>query len=260
MNTTLKSKRTYSFFENIFARFWAAWGLVWFIVTFLIIFLPSMLSYAFKDERKGQDYFIFVSRIWMRLWLTLIACPAKILGRNNFAKDKTYIVVFNHNALLDPPLSAPFIPAGNKTIAKSSLAKVPIFGLFYKRGAVLVDRSDDKSRFKSYDQMRATLRKHIHMCIYPEGTRNRTEAPLKNFYDGAFKLAVDSGNEIMPCIISGTTTAMPIHKKFFLLPAKLKMEFMEPVSPAGLDVQQLKQKVYDLMLQKFLESSTKKIN
>ncbi|HRG44473.1 MAG TPA: 1-acyl-sn-glycerol-3-phosphate acyltransferase, partial [Saprospiraceae bacterium] len=56
----------------------------------------------------------------------------KIKGRENFAEGENYVVVFNHNALLDAPLSAPFIPGANKTIAKSSFAKVPIFGLFYK--------------------------------------------------------------------------------------------------------------------------------
>ena len=74
------------------------------------------------NETKGQKYFIAVSRIWMNVWLFLIGCPVKVSGKENFKPGIAYIVVFNHNALLDVPLSAPFVPGGNKTIAKASFA------------------------------------------------------------------------------------------------------------------------------------------
>jgi 1-acyl-sn-glycerol-3-phosphate acyltransferase len=203
-STSLNKKNSITHFGlEVFARIWALWGLISFVVTFLIIFIPSMLSYLFP-EKKGQDYFIAVSRYWMKVWLILIGCPVKVTGRELFKKGVTYIVVYNHNAFLDVPLSAPFIPAGNKTIAKASFAKVPIFGLFYKRGSVLVDRDSEVSRRQSYDGMMNALAKGMHMCLYPEGTRNRTKALLKSFHGGAFKLAVDTKKEIMPCIIYGT--------------------------------------------------------
>ena len=234
--------------KNIFARIWAVWGIISFVITFLIIFIPSMLSYFFKDKKKGQLFFIAVSRVWMNVWLTLIGCPVKITGRNFFEKGKTYIVVFNHNALLDVPLSAPYVPGANKTIAKASFAKVPLFGLFYKKGAVLVNRGKEESRIKSYEAMKQVLRSGMHMCIYPEGTRNRSSKPLKEFYDGAFKLAVDSKKDIIPCIIRGTNVAMPIQKTFYLLPHRLGMKFLSPVSSAGIDSKSLKNKVYEMML------------
>jgi 1-acyl-sn-glycerol-3-phosphate acyltransferase len=235
-------------FKNVFGRFWAFWGLLSFMVTFIIIFLPSMASHLFRDEKKGQAYFIKVSKSWMQVWLLLIGCPLKIRGKEHFKSGSNYIVVFNHNALLDVPLSAPFVPGANKTIAKSSFAKFPLFGLFYKRGAVLVNRKDEKSRVKSFEEMKEVLRLGLHMCIYPEGTRNRSKEPLKPFYDGAFKLAVESGKEIIPCIITGTRKAMPIHKPFYLWPTRLGMDFLEPVSPNGKTSKQINQEVFELML------------
>lgn len=231
---------------NILGRLWATWGLFSFIVTFLIIFLPSMISYLIRGP-KGQDYFIAVSRIWMWTWLRLVGCPATIKGKENFKKGHTYVVVYNHNALIDVPLSAPFIPGGNKTIAKASFAKVPIFGWFYKRGSVLVDRSDNKSRLKSFEDMREVLRNNMHMCIYPEGTRNRTTEPLKPFYDGAFKLAIDTKKEVIPCIIFGTKKAMPVHKPFYLRPTKLQMHFLPAVASEGLKAPALKEKIFSIM-------------
>lgn len=245
---------TSSFFTEIFGRIWALWGLMSFAGTFLIIFIPSMLSYLFP-EKRGQDYFITVSRWWMQVWLWLVGCPVKVYGRDNFKPGQNYVVVFNHNALLDVPLSAPFIPGGNKTIAKASFAKVPVFGLFYKRGAVLVNRDNDKSRQQSFFDMKAVLQKGMHMCLYPEGTRNRTAQPLKPFYDGAFKLAVESGKDIIPCIITGTNRAMPIHKTFYLFPTRLKMFFLPAVPVAGSDAKQLKEKVFLIMKETFIAES-----
>ena len=247
-----KARTADNLFVHIFGRLWSLWGLISFALTFLLIFLPSMGAYLFKDYKKGQDYFITISRVWMWTWLRLIGCPVKVTGREFFKPGETYVIVYNHNALLDVPLSAPFVPGGNKTIAKASFAKVPIFGWFYKRGSILVDRNDDKSRVKSFEEMKRSLRAGMHMCIYPEGTRNRTGQPLKKFYDGAFKLSVDTQNEMIPCVISGTGKAMPIHRKFFLWPTPLKMDFLPPISPVGVDAKDLKGKVFQVMTAHYL--------
>ena len=242
------------FLFNLFGRFWAIWGLLSFVISFLIIFLPSMLSYLIPGK-KGQDYFIWVSRCWMRSWLYLVGCPVTVAGKANFKQGHTYVIVYNHNALIDVPLSAPFVPGGNKTIAKSSFAKVPIFGWFYKRGSVLVDRNNDQSRRKSFEAMRNVLQNNIHMCIYPEGTRNRTGQPLKPFYDGAFKLAVDAKKDVIPCVIFGTREAMPIDKGFFLVPKRLKMHFLPPVSSAESKPTELKDKVFAIMRDYYVNGS-----
>lgn len=239
---------------DIFARIWALWGLISFIATFLLIFIPAMVAYLLPDP-GGQRYFIIVSRIWMRIWLPLVGCPVTIRGRENFAKGSQYIVLFNHNAFLDVPLSAPFIPGANKTIAKSSFAKVPLFGWFYSKGSILVNRKDEKSRSKSFDAMKKVLNNGMHMCIYPEGTRNRTDQPLKEFYDGAFKLAVATKKEIIPCVITGTRKAMPINRSFYLLPVRLKMYFLEPISSVNISVEELKKKTFEVMRDCYVDKS-----
>jgi 1-acyl-sn-glycerol-3-phosphate acyltransferase len=95
------------------------------------------------------------------------------------------------------------------------------------------------------------------MCLYPEGTRNRTGEPLKAFYDGAFKLAIVSKKDIMPVVIIGTNRAMPINKSFFLLPTKLEMHFLPVVSSDGFKTKELKEKVFAIMEEKFIQFSSK---
>ena len=246
LNDRKQKRSNPGFWVNVFGRIWAVWALLLFIISFLIIFIPSMVSYLIPGK-KGQDYFIWVSRCWMRIWLYMIGCPLTVKGKENFKKGQAYVIVYNHNALLDVPLSAPFVPGGNKTIAKASFAKVPIFGWFYKRGSVLVDRNDTQSRRKSYEAMRKVLRENLHICIYPEGTRNRTQQPLKPFYDGAFKLAVDAKKDVIPCVIFGTREAIPIDKGVYLIPTRLRMHFLPPVSSADIQSSDLKDKVFEIM-------------
>lgn len=232
--------------KEILARFWALWGMISFIITFLIFYIPSILCWLIP-EPKGQHIFIGIARLWMNIWLRLVGCPVKIKGKENFAAGKSYIVTCNHNSLMDVPLSSPFIPSGNKTIAKTSFAKIPLFGFYYMKGAVLVDRKSDKSRKESFEKMKTVLQKGMHMCIYPEGTRNRTTDPLKKFYDGAFKLAVATNTAVIPAIILNTKKALPPNKTFYLLPQQLEMHFLEPVAVNNQTADQLKDIVFNLM-------------
>ena len=85
------------------------------------------------------------------------------------------------------------------------------------------------------------------MVIYPEGTRNRTDDPLKSFYDGAFKLAVDTHKPIMPAILFNTKKVVPANKFFYLYPQKLEMHFLPPVDSNDIYAKDLKAKVFRMM-------------
>src|SRR5664279_2962085 len=234
--------------KNIFGRIWAAWGALVFILTMLIFLIPFFLFIYFQKEPKKTNRFILYSRTWMDIFLSLIGCPLKISGRKYFQKGKTYIVVSNHNALIDVPVSSPGIPGGNKTIAKAEMAKIPVFGLIYKTGSILVDRKNEKSRRESFAKMREVLEMGLHMCIYPEGTRNTSPEPIKPFHDGAFRLAVSTGNSIIPMVIFNSRKANPPDKGFFLLPVKLYMHFLPEVElKPDESVEQLKSRVFELM-------------
>ena len=150
---------------------------------------------------------------------------------------------------MDIPITTPQIPGPNKTIAKAELAKIPLFGLIYSRGSVLVDRKSDRSRKESYSKMKAVLEQGLHMCIYPEGTRNKTNDPLKSFHDGAFKLAADTGKSIIPALLFNTGKVMPgSSKPFYLWPATIRMDFLEPVAVnPGDTAADLKEKVFKIM-------------
>jgi 1-acyl-sn-glycerol-3-phosphate acyltransferase len=154
-----------------------------------------------KGEARRTKIFLDVVRVWMKIFLPLVFIRFTTKGKENFKKGENYVVVCNHNSYMDVPLSCPAIPGANKTIAKREFVDVPVFGMIYSRGSVLVDRNNDISRKESYSQMKKVLDMGMHMSIYPEGTRNRTGQPLKSFQDGAFRLAAASKSHYPSCDI-----------------------------------------------------------
>ena len=234
--------------KEILGRVFAVWGLTWFVITMLIFLIPFLLFSYFLSDPLKNIRFIKMSRVWMNVYLTIVGCPLRVKGKENFKKGESYIVICNHNSFMDVPISSPAIPGGNKTIAKAELAKTPVFGLIYKTGSVLVDRKSDASRKESYIKMKETLNMGLHMCIYPEGTRNISSEPLKPFHDGAFKLAVNSGKSIIPALIFHTRGILPSNKTFYFWPHSMEIHFLSPIPVVpGESHLQLKEKAFNVM-------------
>ena len=234
-------------FKNILGRIFTIWGSLVFVGTMMIFIVPIWAT-GLMPEPKRTAWVIRFCRMWMALFFPLSGIRLTIKGRSQFREGENYVVVCNHNSLMDVPLTSPGIPGANKTIAKIEMSKIPLFGIIYKRGSVLLDRKNDESRKSSYMEMKHVLSQGMHMCIYPEGTRNKTDDPLKSFHDGAFKLSYETGKKIIPCLIRGTRSMLPLNKTFFFWPGKASMEFLSPVDPADFsDALALKKHVFQLM-------------
>ncbi len=240
--------------KNILGAIWAVWGILTFSVTLLVIIIPVCITFLIK-EPAGTEVYRQITKVWMNVWLALILSPLKVVGKENFKKGRNYVVVSNHNSLMDVPVTTPYVPGANKTIGKKSFTKAPVFGWVYIRGTVLVDRDSDASRRKSFEDMKKVLAEGLHMVIYPEGTRNRTSNPLKPFHDGAFKLAVATQKEVIPTLIFYTRTVLPPEKGFFMRPHHLEMHFLPAVSSENITSRELREKVFKMMWDYFKERS-----
>ncbi|HEX6915352.1 MAG TPA: lysophospholipid acyltransferase family protein, partial [Chitinophagaceae bacterium] len=142
-----------------------------------------------------------------------------------------------------------------RTIAKDSFARIPIFGWYYAKGSVLVNRRSDESRRRSFLEMKETLRQGMHMSVYPEGTRNRSNDPLKSFHDGAFRLAVETRNAVIPAVIFNTKKALPVHKTFYFMPHRVEIHFLPEIPVEGKTARELKEEVFRVMWDYYLQNS-----
>ncbi len=239
-------KPTLKVWKGIFARIWALWGLISFIVTITIAFIFYSPCFMIKEPAAG-NWHRRVSRVWMTIYLFLIGCPFKVMGLEYFQKKKNYVVACNHNSLIDILITTPFMPKANKTIAKSSLAYIPVFGWIYSAGSVLVNRKSNKSRTQSFIKMKQAISTGFDMVIYPEGTRNRTNKPLQPFQDGAFRLAVNTSVAIMPALLFNTKKTLSPDRLFYLYPHRIEMHFLPPVPSSNISVKDLKNKVFEMM-------------
>src|ERR1700694_3864964 len=199
--------------KEILGRIFAFWAMIVFAGSLLAIFIPTWLTGFWPVPRRTVLVFR-IFRVWMTFFFVLSGVRRIFKGQEHFREGENYVVVCNHNSFMDVPLASPGIPGPNKTIAKAEMSRIPIFGMIYKRGSVLVDRKSEESRRNSYLKMREVLESGLHMCIYPEGTRNKPGAPFQRFHDGAFKLSVETGKAVIPAVISGTARVLPL-KSFY---------------------------------------------
>lgn len=239
--------------RNIAGRIFAVYGLLLFAATLLVVLIPIWIISFFPDPHKTR-WFLALGRVWMKVYMNLIFCPVYRKGLENFKKGQVYVVVCNHNSFMDVPVTTPGVPGVNKTLAKAEMARIPLFGMMYKIGGIMVDRKNDASRRQSFEHMHRALEMGMHMVLFPEGTRNRTGYPLKNFYDGAFILAIDTQTPIIPSLLFHTRDIL-LPGKFFALPHRIDFHFLPPIPTQGLsrdDLPALKEKVFVTMWDYYL--------
>lgn len=230
------------------------------MLLFAITMIPVAIIFFIAKNTLSEKKASFVVQrgfqIWMGIYMPLIFCPVTHRGRDNFKKGQNYVVTLNHNTLADVPVSSPGIPGPNRTLAKVEMSKIPIFGYIYKAGSILVTRQDASSRKESIPKMIEALNQGLHLCLFPEGTRNKTDQPLARFYDGAFKVAIEAQKPIIPGLIFGTKAILDSNKKMWAWPHKVEFHFLPEISTAGLqqtDTEMLKQKVFEVMKEYYLQ-------
>lgn len=231
--------------KRFLGRIFFAYALLMFAITMFIVFIPIWLT-TLMDEPRRSKVMHPIFRLWMGVFMPLVGCPVSRKGKHHFRKGQNYVVVCNHNSFADVPVSSPWIPGPNKTLAKVEMAKIPVFGVIYKAGSVLVNRKSEGSRRESFQQMGQALEKGLHLCLYPEGTRNKTDEPLQAFYDGAFTTAIRSQKPIIPGIIFNTRGVFPGKPKAWAWPNRIHFHFLEEIPTEGLstaDVGRLKDEI-----------------
>ena len=120
------------------------------------------------------------------------------------------VAVSNHVSNSDPFLIS-HLPWEMKWLGKSSLFKVPFIGwLMFFAGDVAVERGAKGSVLEAMDTCKEHLERGMPVMIFPEGTRSAS-GELLPFKNGAFRLAIETGADILPIAIAGTRTALPKH-------------------------------------------------
>lgn len=182
--------------RNILILLWRIWFYVMMAVPIIILF-PVLLILSSREQWYPQ--FFVVARFWAKVVLFGSGFIPKVKSENKVDVHKSYMFIANHTSMADIMLMLYCVKNPFVFVGKKELAKIPLFGFFYKRTCILVDRNSQKSRKEVFDRAQARLKDGTSICIFPEGGVPDDESViLDGFKDGAFRLAIDHQIPILP--------------------------------------------------------------
>ena len=238
----------------ILLKLYAFWVFLVFTI-FMILLLPGIVLPFLIG---GSVSWIGGKFLWLWSWIfsMLTFIRYDFYGRENFKKGKSYIYVSNHTSFLDIPGLWMIIPGEKRPLAKKELLKIPVFGWIARSAAVIVDRSSGESRKKSMDRLKNILSNGTSILLFAEGTQNRSKEPLQPFKDGAFRIAIDTQEPILPMVVVGAGPLMP-PGTIRLKPGRVKIIVAPEIPTQGLtsnDQAALKQQTFDVMQKMILKN------
>ncbi len=231
------------------------YGFVVFIAIMLVLF-PVVVVASFFGKVKGGNLIYRICQFWADVVFVLWGIFHKNYFEVPHNTGKPYVFIFNHVSYIDIPIILKAVRKQHfRVLGKAEMAKVPVFGFFYKHAAVMVDRSDAQKRVASVLQLKSIIRRNISVVIAPEGTFNMSHCPLKSFFDGAFRVAIETQTPIKPILFLDGYNRLSYKNILSLTPGRSRAVYLEEISVDGLnikDVKNLKEKVYKLMEEKLV--------
>ncbi len=195
------------FLRHFLILLWRIWFYILMAVP-IILFLPVLLIVT--SRTRFYPYFFMIARFWAAFILYGMGFYPKIKREQRLEKGKSYMIVANHTSMADIMLMLVTLRNPFVFVGKKELVKIPIFGYFYKRTCILVDRGNQRSRKEVFDRAQRRLKSGTSICIFPEGgVPDDLDVVLDTFKDGAFRLAIDHQIPIVPMIFYDNKKRFP---------------------------------------------------
>lgn len=189
-------------------------------------------------------------RLMGGIWLLMIGIRHKTFYCAGLDPEQQYIFIANHISYIDAVTIICSIRHHFRPIGKHELLRIPIFGFIYKFCVITVNRSNAEDRARSLDDLRKILGRGISIVVFPEGTFNMGDKPMADCYDGAFKLAVETGKQIQPIVFPDALDRLHYGSFFSLSPGLSRAIYLDPIDPIAfreLDHKGLKQLAVESM-------------
>ncbi len=238
------------FIVNFLRFIYSIYGFALFLAIMLLIF-PIIVIASFFGKIKGGNTIYNICIFWADAWFFLLGIYHTNIYEHPHDITKQYIFLSNHISYLDIPVMLKSVKRHHiRILGKAEMVKVPVFGYIYKSAAVLVDRSEVAKRAKSVMVLKSVINKGISVFICPEGTFNTTHQPLNKFYNGAFRIAIETQTPVKPILFLDTYDRLNYKSIFSLNPGRCRAVYLSETKTEGLtlkDLETLKQKIYNEM-------------
>lgn len=233
----------------VFQRLWFAWCCLATVLIGLVALVAYLFIFNFMEEERARLAAYMVTRWWGKTLLAFMLVRVTTEGIELIdTEDGAYILVSNHLSAVDIPICMATAPVPFSFLAKREVDKLPIIGYLARHMHVYVDRKSKESRRSTAARMAAHIDAGHSIHIYAEGTRNKSNELLQDFYDGAFRLAIATQRPIVTLTICGSDRISSPKKPFLGAPASVHSIWEAPISTKGMtleDLPRLKAMAYD---------------
>lgn len=225
---------------------YSIYALITFTLVMLLIMPFVFLSLPF-GRVKGGNLIYYLCNIWATVWYFFLGVRHQEIHEIKHEKSQQYIFIANHNSYMDIPPIVRIAHNPLRILGKYESSKIPVFGWIYKEAVILVDRSNAERRSQSVRALKQAIADGLSIFIFPEGTFNESEQPLKSFFDGAFRIAIETQTPIKPLLFIDTIERMHFSSVFTITPGKSRVVYLADIPVTGLtmeDLPALKEKAY----------------
>jgi len=235
------------FLKAIFYIFWRVWFYAWLLLSIIPIF-PVLLIVT--SSEKLYPAFYKIARAWAKTLIFVMGFKIELIEEVVLETEKSFMFCPNHTSMIDVFVMLAITKNPFVFVGKKELTKIPIFGFFYKRTCIIVDRSNSKSRKAVFDEARRRMSNGLDICIFPEGLVPSDESVvLSEFKNGAFRLAIEYQIPIVPITMYDCKKLFS-YTFFSGSPGKLRVKIHSCIETKGLtlkDNDSLKKQTFDLI-------------
>ena len=202
------------------------------VIGYLILSIPILLVEwiigKFSPMTKDISSLRIIQAVFrFILWIT--GAKVTVIGEENVPKDTPVLYIGNHRSYFDILLTYSRCPIRTGYIAKKEMEKIPLLSTWMKYlHCLFLDRKDIKQGLKTILTAVDKVKSGISICIFPEGTRNRTSASLLEFHDGSLKMAEKSGCPIVPMAINNSGAIFEDHLPK-IVKSHVVIEYCDPI-------------------------------
>lgn len=210
---------------------------------YLVLLLPVLgiewIYHKINPEKADYQQLRMVQAAF-RLMLKMTGARIQVIGEENVPKDRAVLYVGNHKSYFDILLTYSRVPRLTGYVAKKEMESFPILSIWMKRlHCLFLDRKDIKQGLKTILTGIDLIKNGISVCIFPEGTRNKSNDRLLPFKEGSLKMAEKTSCPIIPFAITNSSKLFEDHMPF-VRPCDIIIEYGKPIYPAELPKEEKK--------------------
>ena len=213
------------------------------LIGYLVLLIPVLIAewiyHKFNPQRADYQQLRMVQAAF-KLILKVTGARITVIGEEHVPKDQAVLYVGNHRSYFDILLTYSRTPRLTGYVAKKEMEKIPLLSTWMKRlHCLFLDRKDIKEGLKTILAGIELIKSGVYICIFPEGTRNRSNEPMLPFKEGSVKMAEKTGCLIIPMAITNSAEIFENHIPR-ITPCDVIVEYGEPIDPKALSREEKK--------------------